>query len=84
MRIFKSSTKRILVRNVKEHQAMYNTLNVITYIILLPIILLDLITRLFECIVNFFGNIRTTIVNYIFKMIYWNELPTKEDGEDEE
>lgn len=77
MRVFNSKSKVIKVDNVVEHKMVYDTLNILTYLLATPVILLEGLMYLIDNFVCICSWIRHNIVQYLFKMFYWNELDNK-------
>lgn len=64
----------ISTKTVNNHKTVYNSLMIITYILFLPIAILQFLNDIFEFIVNKGSNLRIKIVNTIFKMLYRKEM----------
>lgn len=64
----------IPVKAINNHKAVYNFLMIITYILFFPIAILQFLNDIFEIVVNKGSNLRSKIVNTIFKMLYREEM----------
>ena len=73
---------RISKKARDNHKGVYNTLMIITFILLIPFAILDKIGELLETIVQIVAGARQTLVNNIFKLMYKNECNYYEDDED--
>lgn len=63
---------------LNKHKKVTNTLYVITYIIFLPIVLLQVINDILESLIDKASGLREKIVYTIFKMIYKKEIIANE------
>lgn len=64
----------IPAKAINNHKAVYNFLMIITYILFFPIAILQFFNDIFEIVTNKGSNLRSKIVNTIFKMLYREEM----------
>lgn len=69
---------RIPMKAINNHKAIYNFLMLITYILFFPIAILQFSNDIFEFIVNKGSDLRSKIVDTIFKMLYRREMKGKD------
>lgn len=72
----------ITTKVINNHKGIWNLLQIITFIPLIPFALLDRIGELFQAIAGILGTLRSKLVNNIFKLMYKNECNYSEDDED--
>lgn len=72
----KSRLKNLVipVKTINNHKAVYNSLMIITYILFFPIAILQFFNDIFEIVINKGSNLRSKIVNTIFKVLYKEEM----------
>lgn len=69
---------RIPTRTINKHKNTYNLLMIITYIIFFPLAILQILSDIFEFIIYKGINLRESIVNTTFKILYRKEMKVNE------
>jgi D-alanyl-lipoteichoic acid acyltransferase DltB (MBOAT superfamily) len=80
----KQSKFHLKANMIKEHQKLYNALNIGIYILFIPLViigmLLDYAGKLADLIGNFMSECRRKIIMFIFKQIYKNRGGIENDN----
>lgn len=69
----------VTMATINKHKKVYNTLLIITYIILFPFVILEYLNELLEKILNFISYLREKIVNGIFKILFKKDCRIEEE-----
>ena len=73
---------RITKKMTQDHKGVWNTLHIITFIPICPLIILEKLAELFEAILSIVASGRTKLINTIFKLMYKKECKYYEENED--
>lgn len=69
----------VTMATINKHKKVYNTLLIITYIILFPFVILEYLNELLEKILNFISYLREKIVDGIFKILFKKDCRIEEE-----
>ena len=69
----------VTMATINKHKKVYNTLLIITYIILFPFVILEYLNELLEKILNFISYLREKIGDGIFKILFKKDCRIEEE-----
>lgn len=70
---------RINQKIIKKHQITYNLLEIVTYVICLPFVIMQILSEVFDKICSYAAHIRYNVVNFIFYLIYKKEMDVENE-----